>query len=84
MVSVLERSVAKNGRPHRATAQGIAALCIGGMIVARTVVDPSLADELRASCITMARELAGWRDSSWGKLAKSRRAGAGTPRRLRR
>src|ERR1700757_2624203 len=48
MVSVLERSLVRNGWPRRTTAQGIAALSIGGMIVARTVVDRALADELRA------------------------------------
>src|ERR1700688_1250013 len=47
MVSVLERSLTPNGRRRRATAQGIAAMCIGGMIVARTVLDRALADELR-------------------------------------
>ena len=47
MVSVLERSLTQNGRPRRATAQGIASLCIGGMVVARALVDPILADELR-------------------------------------
>src|ERR1035438_9096865 len=48
MVSVLERSLVQNGRRRRATAQGIAALSIGGMVVARTMVDRALADELRA------------------------------------
>jgi TetR/AcrR family transcriptional repressor of nem operon len=61
MVSVLERSLTKNGQPRRTTAQGLAALCIGGMIVARTVVDNEMADELRASCMTVAHELAGWK-----------------------
>src|ERR1700689_3947063 len=39
MVSVLERSLVQNGSPRRATAQSIAALAIGGMVVARTMVD---------------------------------------------
>jgi TetR/AcrR family transcriptional regulator, transcriptional repressor for nem operon len=71
MVSVLERSLNKNGRPRRATAQGIAALCIGGMIVARTVPDPTLADELRASCMAVACDLAGWREPATSRIAKS-------------
>lgn len=83
MVSVLERSLKKNGRHPRVTAQGIAALCIGGMIVARTVVDGALADELRASCIKMARDLAGWPGPSKARSQKSRRTQAVTPRRLR-
>jgi len=60
MVSVLERSLVRNGRKRRTTAQGIDALSIGGMIVARTIVDHALADELRAACMDVALELGGW------------------------
>jgi TetR/AcrR family transcriptional regulator, transcriptional repressor for nem operon len=60
MVSVLERSLIQNGRSRRTTAQSIAALSIGGMIVARTMVDPALADELRAACMTVALDLGCW------------------------
>ena len=60
MVSVLERSLPQNGRRRRATAQGIAALSIGGMVVARTMVDRALANELRASCMALALNLGGW------------------------
>src|ERR1035438_5293016 len=37
MVSVLERSTAGDGGPPREQAQAIAALCVGGMIVARAM-----------------------------------------------
>lgn len=84
MVSVLERSLIKNGRPRRATAQGIAALCIGGMIVARTVPDPALADELRASCMAMARDLAGWQKPAASRIPKSIRSMPAANRGLRR
>jgi TetR/AcrR family transcriptional repressor of nem operon len=67
MVSVLERSLSKKGGRCHTTAQTIAALSIGGMIVARTVVDRSLADELRAACTSVALELGGW-----SKKGKSR------------
>ena len=72
MVSVLERSSpAKNGRPRRsstaedarsrhATAQATAALCVGGMVVARAMVNRALADELRAACLQVALSLGGW------------------------
>lgn len=60
MVSVLERSVAAKGRRRRTTAQAIAALSIGGMIVARTVDDRTLADELRTACTAVALDLGGW------------------------
>lgn len=63
MVSVLERSMERsmvqNGRRRRNTAQAIAALSIGGMIVARTVADRTLADELRNACMAVALELGG-------------------------
>jgi len=48
------------GRQRRTTAQTIAALSIGGMVVARALVDRSLADELRATCTSVALEPGGW------------------------
>jgi len=62
MVSVLERSAVRNGQPKRVTAQA-AALCVGGMVVARAMLDRKLADELRDSCMTVALELGGWKKS---------------------
>jgi hypothetical protein len=56
----LERSLTDTKRPRRETAQAIAALSIGGMVVARTLVDRAHAAELRASCIAAALELGGW------------------------
>src|ERR1700726_1540344 len=59
MVSVLERSLIQNGRSRRATAQSIAALSIGGMVVARTMVDRAVADELREACMSVALQMGG-------------------------
>jgi len=59
-VSVLERSLLDKRRDGRATAQVIAALSIGGMVVARTLVDRAHADQLRATCLAAALELGGW------------------------
>jgi TetR/AcrR family transcriptional repressor of nem operon len=73
MVSVLERSLIQNGRRRRTTAQSIAALAIGGMIVARTMVDRALADELRAACATVALDLGGWDRGSKSRKRKSKR-----------
>ena len=70
MVSVLERSLVQNSRRRRATAQSIAALSIGGMIVARTMVDRALADELRAACIAVALDLGGWNKKSKSESGK--------------
>ena len=60
MVSVLERSLLERNGDDRATAQVIAALSIGGMVVARTLVDGKHADELRAACLAAALRLGGW------------------------
>jgi TetR/AcrR family transcriptional regulator, transcriptional repressor for nem operon len=61
MVSVLERSSIQNGRPRRVTAQATAALCVGGMVVARAMVNRAAADELREACMSVALKLGGWR-----------------------
>jgi TetR/AcrR family transcriptional regulator, transcriptional repressor for nem operon len=60
MVSVLERSLIDKKRPSHARAQAIAALCVGGMVVARSLVDRAVADELRDACMAMALKLGGW------------------------
>jgi TetR/AcrR family transcriptional repressor of nem operon len=76
MVSVLERSMIHRHNARRRRAQSIAAMCIGGMIVARTVVDRALADELPASCMAVAHDLAGWKPrpkTDLKKFPRSRR-----------
>jgi len=73
MVSVLERSLIEKGRHRRITAQSIAALAIGGMVVARTMVDRALADELRGACTAVALNLGGWDQKSKSKNGKSKR-----------
>ncbi len=71
MVDVLGRGSAAKNRDRRATAQAIAAMSIGGMIIARTVVDRAVADELRDACMVMALKLGGWNAKS--KNGKSRK-----------
>ncbi len=75
MVSVLERSLLDKKRPRRMRAQAIAAMCIGGMVVARTVVDPAVANELREACTVMANKLGGWESRGVGR--EMRRSGTG-------
>jgi len=74
MVSVLERSLIQNDRPRHVRAQSIAALAIGGMVVARTMVDRALADELRAACTAVALNLGGWDKKSKAESGKSKRS----------
>ena len=71
MVSVLERSLLDKSKPRRMRAQAIAAMCIGGMVVARTMVDRGLADELRGACTVMAHQLAGWNQKPRSRSATS-------------
>jgi AcrR family transcriptional regulator len=59
MVSVLERSLVDKRGARRKKAQAIATMCIGGMIVARTVVDKAAANDLCKACTEMALELGG-------------------------
>lgn len=74
MVNVLERSSRENGRSRRVTAQATAALCVGGMVVARAIHDRKVADELRDACMTVALELGGWDEGSKPAIANARSA----------
>lgn len=79
MVSVLERSMTgdirngagrvgsgqgRNRVSRRKAAQAMAALCVGGMVVARALENRALADELRDNCMAVAFELAGWKSGA--------------------
>lgn len=72
MVSLLERSVANDSR-RRTNARAIAALCVGGMVVARAMDNRIVADELRDACMDVALELGGWAEKSVAKNGKSKR-----------
>jgi hypothetical protein len=73
MVSVLERSLIDKKGPSHARAQAIAALCVGGMVVARSVVDRAVADELRDACMAIALKLGGWDHATNSKRQVFRR-----------
>jgi len=60
MVALLDRDVRNGGERHENTAMAIAALCIGGMVVARSMNDRGLADRLRKAATNVALELGGW------------------------
>jgi TetR/AcrR family transcriptional repressor of nem operon len=73
MVSILERSSAGIGAPRRDQAQAIAALCVGGMVVARAMADRGYADELRDACRGVALALGGWTNGRKLKSGDHRR-----------
>jgi TetR/AcrR family transcriptional repressor of nem operon len=60
MVTLLGRDVRDGGKPSEDTAMAIAALCIGGMVVARSMNDRRLADRIRDAATDVALELGGW------------------------
>ena len=60
MVEHLQADAAQTGRPTRAEALAIAALCIGGMVVARASEDIAIADEVRDAAKAAAMAMGGW------------------------
>jgi TetR/AcrR family transcriptional regulator, transcriptional repressor for nem operon len=79
MVSVLERSSSTTAGPRREQAKAMAALCVGGMVVARAMADRGYADELRDACMHVALELGGWskeRKLKNGEFKQTQRARA--------
>ena len=67
MVAVLERNVTGEKQQRRAKAQAVAALCVGGMVVARAIENRVAADELRDACMSVALHLGGWVDTGGGE-----------------
>ena len=62
MVSVFETNVSANGHAPRERALALAALCVGGMVLARAVDDESLSDDIRHAARDLALETGGWDD----------------------
>jgi TetR/AcrR family transcriptional repressor of nem operon len=82
MIGVLERNLTDSRSPRHTRAQAIAALCVGGMVVARAMVNRNAADELRDACMAIALELGGWEDQrplKNGVRKGPRRSGAAIP-----
>ena len=68
MVELLELGLDDGVESRHETAQAIAAMCVGGMVVARSIDDRALSDELRDSAMDMALRL-----GHWDKSKKSKR-----------
>jgi TetR/AcrR family transcriptional repressor of nem operon len=60
MVNTLRQGSRGVEHPDRTTGLAIAALCVGGMVIARAVHDRPLADELRDAAMSVALKLGGW------------------------
>ena len=61
MAGLFEESLKRQGRADRQRALAIAAICVGGMVVARSVESAELADEIRAAARRTALQLGVWR-----------------------
>src|SRR5262249_50462014 len=72
MVRFLEREVKNRSHHPLTTAQAIAALCVGSMVIARAIDDRTLADELRNASLSVALELGGWREQGLRSRSRSR------------
>ena len=61
MAGVFEEALRREGRPDRQLALAIAGICVGAMVVSRSVDSPQLADAIRSAARRAALELGGWR-----------------------
>jgi TetR/AcrR family transcriptional regulator, transcriptional repressor for nem operon len=83
MGSVLERSMLNRHETRTTspatspatTAKAVAALCVGGMVVARAMENRALADELRDACMATALKLGGWDRKTNAREGRFRRIG---------
>ena len=62
MVDILQRGSCADHHPGRMAALSIAALCVGGMVIARASDDRAFADEVRDACMAVALRLGGWNE----------------------
>jgi len=60
MIDHLQTDASRTGKPDRTEALAIAALCIGGMVIARASDDLAIADEVRDAAKRIAMTLGGW------------------------
>jgi AcrR family transcriptional regulator len=60
MIQSFEHAANGNAEARRGNALAIAALCVGGMVLSRSIDDRKLADELRGAAKATALDLAKW------------------------
>lgn len=60
MVEIFENDMTRGGQRGRKKALAVASLCVGGMVLARSVEDRALADELRDAALAAALSLGDW------------------------
>ena len=60
MIDIFEQGLHRNGKRARNRALAISALCVGGMVLARSIEDRGLADEVREAALAVAMSLGNW------------------------
>jgi TetR/AcrR family transcriptional repressor of nem operon len=60
LIDIFEQGLERKGKAARQRALAVTALCVGGMVLARTVEDRALADELRQAARGIALSLGRW------------------------
>lgn len=60
MIETFEQGANGKAKPDRKQALAIAALCVGGMVLARSIEDRGLADEMRDAALAIALSLGNW------------------------
>ena len=60
MIDTFERTLPRHSRPTRDSAIAIASMCVGGMILARSIDDRTLSDEIREATMNVALSLGEW------------------------
>jgi AcrR family transcriptional regulator len=71
MVALLGRDIRNSAASREDTAMAIAALCIGGMVVSRSLNDRALIERLREAATNVALDLGGWHQSKPASAASS-------------
>ena len=60
MIEAFERGMTPTTSPARQRALALTSLCVGGMVLARSIEDRALADELREAALAIAFKLGHW------------------------
>ena len=77
MVELFQQGLATDARDVRSRALAIAGICVGGMVVARSLQDRQLAVALRESAMRVALELGHWPDKRKAGSSRRRARGVG-------
>jgi TetR/AcrR family transcriptional repressor of nem operon len=80
MVTMLGRDVKTTTLPPEDTALAIAAMCVGGMVVARALSDARLADRLRDAATEASLQLGGWNTKKGQSFSRDPRSESRRPR----